>query len=60
MGLSSLVVFLSLVFWGWVPGPVAMLLSVTLSIRIAPAGQPEERAPCEPGTIVQDYVFRPL
>ncbi len=45
MSLSTLVVFLSLVFWGWVLGPIGMILSVPMTslVKIALESYQETR-----------------
>jgi AI-2 transport protein TqsA len=42
VGLSTLVVFLSMVFWGWLFGPIGMLLSVPLTMVVKFAAESKE------------------
>ena len=43
MNLAPLVVFVSMVFWGWVLGPVGMLLSVPLTVTVKIALESSEQ-----------------
>ena len=43
VGISPLVVFIGLVFWGWVFGPVGMLLSVPLTMALKMGLERDER-----------------
>jgi len=43
VGISPLVIFVGLIFWGWVFGPVGMLLSVPLTMTLKLALESDER-----------------
>jgi predicted PurR-regulated permease PerM len=45
LGLSPAVIFFSLIFWGWVLGPVGMFLAVplTMTLKIALDSNPQSR-----------------
>ncbi|MGI9233147.1 MAG: AI-2E family transporter [Woeseiaceae bacterium] len=43
VGISPLIVFVGLVFWGWVFGPVGMLLSVPLTMTLKLALESDQR-----------------
>ena len=45
LGLSPLVVFLSLVIWGWILGPIGMVLSIplTVTLKVAMDSNPDTR-----------------
>ena len=43
VGISPLIIFVGLIFWGWVFGPVGMLLSVPLSMALKLVLESDER-----------------
>ena len=43
VGISPLIIFVGLIFWGWVFGPVGMLLSVPLSMTLKLALESDDR-----------------
>ena len=43
VGISPLIIFVGLIFWGWVFGPIGMLLSVPLSMALKLALESDER-----------------
>ncbi|MCD6173805.1 MAG: AI-2E family transporter [Sulfurimonas sp.] len=43
LGLSTFIVFVSMVIWGWILGPLGMLLAVPLTIAIKIASQNSEK-----------------